>query len=98
MLVPGVWGIREPRPECCEPAPPDSIDFVLVPGLGFDASGGRLGYGGGFYDRLLVHVPEATPRVAAAFSMQLVEAVPMGERDKYVNAVVTEKGVLRAPR
>src|SRR5262249_37919244 len=52
-LVPGPWGIREPDPGRCPPAPTGDADFVLVPGVAFDAGGGRLGYGGGYYDRLL---------------------------------------------
>jgi len=98
QLAPGVWDILEPVPKRCEPAAIECIDFSLVPGLGFDASGGRLGYGGGFYDRLLVDLPAATPRVAAAFSAQVVDAVPMGARDQYVDLIVTEEGSIQARR
>ena len=91
-------GIREPSPERCEPIAPPAIDLALVPGLGFDARGGRLGYGGGFYDRLLGGFTRATPRVAAAFSAQVIATVPMGERDQYVDLIVTECGALRAQR
>ena len=98
QLAPGVWDIREPSPMRCELVSPETIDFALVPGLGFDARGGRLGYGGGFYDRLLVALPAATPRVAAAFSAQVIESVPMGARDQYVDLIVTENGPVRAQR
>jgi 5-formyltetrahydrofolate cyclo-ligase len=98
QLAPGVWNILEPIPARCQPAAPERIDFALVPGLAFDAYGGRLGYGGGFYDRLLVSLPRATSRVAAAFAVQLVAVVPMGERDQYVDLIVTEDGPIPAQR
>jgi 5-formyltetrahydrofolate cyclo-ligase len=94
-LAPGVWGIREPMPERCQTATAD-VDFVLVPGLAFDVRGGRLGYGGGFYDRLLAALPAV--RVAAAFSAQIVEAVPMSAHDQYVDLIVTENVAIRSQR
>ncbi|MFO1204427.1 MAG: 5-formyltetrahydrofolate cyclo-ligase [Burkholderiales bacterium] len=96
-LAPGVWGILEPLPERCATVAATAVDFVLVPGLGFDGDGGRLGYGGGFYDRLLVAMTTAT-RVAAAFSAQVVDAVPMTAHDQRVELVVTEDGLLRSRR
>lgn len=95
-LAPGVWDIREPVPDRCAAAVERDIDFALVPGLAFDAHGGRLGYGGGFYDRLLPRLPAL--RVAAAFSVQVVDAVPMSARDQYVDLVVTEAGAIRPQR
>lgn len=89
----GVWGIREPIPERCAAADPSGIDFVLMPGLGFDSAGGRLGYGGGFYDRLVTTLPRTPPRVAAAYAVQMIDTVPMGERDQRVDAIITEEGV-----
>jgi 5-formyltetrahydrofolate cyclo-ligase len=97
-LAPGVWGIREPVPERCQTVVAEDIDFALVPGLGFDARGGRLGYGGGYYDRLLTGLPASAPRVAAAFSAQMLEAVPMDSHDQYVDVVVTEDGPVRPRR
>ncbi len=95
-LAPGVWGIREPVPERCSAAVAEEIDFALVPGLGFDRRGGRLGYGGGFYDRLLAGL--GAFRVAAAFSVQMIEAVPMAPHDQYVDLVVTEGGLIQPRR
>src|SRR5665648_1249768 len=51
-LVPGAWGIPEPR-EGLEEVPPERMDAVVVPGAAFDAAGRRCGYGGGFYDTYL---------------------------------------------
>ena len=92
-LEAGTWGISEPRPDRCTPADPRTIDFVLVPGVAFDAHGGRLGYGAGFYDRLLSgSVSPHAWLVAGAFEAQMVEAVPLNEHDVPVDVVVTEKG------
>ncbi len=89
----GTWGIREPRPDRCARVDPDIIDFVLVPGLAFDARGGRLGYGGGFYDRLLASILSTrTWLVAGAFESQRVERLPLDEHDVPMDVVVTEDG------
>ena len=89
----GTWGIREPRPDRCARVDPDIIDFVLVPGLAFDARGGRLGYGGGFYDRLLASILSSrTWLVAGAFESQRVERLPLDEHDVPMDVVVTENG------
>ena len=95
-LETGVWGIREPR--IGSPLVGfKEIDFMLMPGVAFDRAGNRLGYGAGFYDRLLADAsvtiqpqnPAAT-RVAAAFSMQMTDAVPTTENDQRVDFIITE--------
>ncbi|HWA14480.1 MAG TPA: 5-formyltetrahydrofolate cyclo-ligase [Burkholderiales bacterium] len=88
-LVAGVWGIREPAPHC-PVADLGDVEFMLVPGVAFTRDGDRLGYGGGYYDRLMAGLRPQVPRIAAAFSVQVVERLPMGERDRRVSAVVTE--------
>ena len=89
-LAPGPWGIREPRSDVCAPAKLSEIDFILVPGLGFTARGDRLGYGRGYYDRLLALRHPRTVLVAAAFSVQIVDEVPTTEHDARVDMVITE--------
>lgn len=93
-LAAGVWGIREPRPDS-PAADPAAVDLVLVPGLAFDAAGGRLGQGGGYYDRLLPTLSAAAARIAVAFDFQVVAQVPRGERDMPVDLIVTDCRVLR---
>jgi len=88
--VPGVWGIREPDPQRCPSADRAEIDAVLVPGVAFTAAGGRLGYGGGFYDRLLRGWPGRVPLVGPAFELQVVEGLPLGPDDEPIDTVVTE--------
>ena len=70
------------------------IELVVVPGLAFDRYGGRLGQGGGFYDRSLVQIPGL--RVGVAFAGQLVPRIPCGPQDVGMDVVVTELGAKNA--
>lgn len=72
----------------------EDVDVVIVPGVAFDRRGGRVGYGGGFYDRLFSRAP-TVPAVAVAFAVQLVDEVPQGRSDRRVDAIVTEDEVIR---
>lgn len=96
-LEPGYQGIPEPRPGRCAPADPGAIDLVLVPGLVFDRRGFRLGYGGGYYDRLLPSLSGAL-RVGLAFSLQVVDELPVLAHDLPVDVLVTEEGILEAAK
>jgi 5-formyltetrahydrofolate cyclo-ligase len=93
-LVSGSLGIREPLLDS-PLADLREIDAVIVPGVAFDASCCRLGFGGGFYDQLLCELPENVPRISLAFDEQLVEEVPMEEHDIGVDLVVTPTRTLR---
>lgn len=88
-VEPGYRGIPEPRAGCPVVAP-GAIEWVLVPGVAFDATGGRLGYGGGFYDRLLPLLSAGVPRVAGALELQVVDRVPAAPHDCRVDTIVTE--------
>ncbi|MDH5527771.1 MAG: 5-formyltetrahydrofolate cyclo-ligase [Nitrospirota bacterium] len=90
-LTAGGWGIMEPNPEC-EVISPREVNLFLLPGLAFDAMGRRLGYGKGFFDRLLVQ--SAGVRVALALEGQIVENVPANEDDQLVQWVVTPDRVI----
>ncbi len=71
------------------------LDLIVVPGVAFDRSCHRVGYGAGFYDRLLASTRDGTAAVAIAFGMQVVEEVPTGPLDRPVDAIVTEDDVIR---
>jgi 5-formyltetrahydrofolate cyclo-ligase len=71
------------------------LDLVVVPGVAFDRAGGRVGYGAGYYDRLIGRLRAGVPTIAVAFSLQLVPQVPAGGTDRRVDAVVTELEVVR---
>lgn len=94
-VAPGYRDIPEPLPHCAAVLPGD-VDWVLVPGVAFDPAGRRLGYGGGYYDRLLPLVPAHAPRIAGAFEAQIVAALPFGPHDLTVDAIVTETRVVTA--
>ncbi|NUQ51779.1 MAG: 5-formyltetrahydrofolate cyclo-ligase [Phycisphaerales bacterium] len=81
-------GLRQPKPTCAE-VEVGSIDLVITPGLGFDGYGGRLGRGGGFYDRFFATPGLTAARVGVAFDAQIVDRVPRDERDALVDAVIT---------
>ena len=71
------------------------LDLVVVPGVAFDRSCDRVGYGGGYYDRLLGMRREGAAAIAIAFSIQIVELVPTGAIDRRIDGVVTELEVIR---
>ncbi len=85
----GVWGIREPRTACAV-IDLAAIDFVLVPGVAFTPRCERLGYGGGYYDGLIARFAQRPPLVAAAFDLQIHEQIPLDERDRTLDLIVTE--------
>lgn len=90
-LVPGAFGILEPQDG--REVRPEKIDVFLVPGLAFTPDGRRLGYGGGYYDRVL---GDARRAVGLAFDRQIVDDLPTEAHDVRVHAVVTDERVLRA--
>ncbi len=75
---------------------PHDIDCVIVPGVAFDREGFRIGYGKGFYDRLLNEVN--CPKIGLCFDMQLVDEVPLEEHDVPVDIIVTETKVIKIVR
>ncbi len=95
-LAPGMMGIPEPVAEWRNvperAVAPGELDLILLPGVAFDSHGGRLGQGGGYYDRLLAQTPRAVT-VGLAFSCQMVPEVPHLPHDRQVDFVVTENGV-----
>lgn len=95
QLVAGVWGILQPRADLCPLVPASQLDFVLVPGVAFTRHCERLGYGGGYYDTFIRGLVRRAPLVAAAFSIQILPALPVSERDQSVDCVVTEDGEYR---
>lgn len=89
-LEPGRHGILEPA-FAQALLPP--VQLLLVPCLGFDADGYRLGYGGGFYDALLEHLPEDVLTIAVAFACQEVQDLPREPQDLPVQGILTELGL-----
>ncbi len=95
-VAPGLWGIREPLLErCIKEEVPGTVDFVLLPGVAFTREGARLGYGGGFYDKLLARMPQRPALVAGAFALQVVQDIPQESTDRKVEWLVTENETIR---
>jgi 5-formyltetrahydrofolate cyclo-ligase len=95
--APGYRGIPEPRGHC-PPVAVAAVDWVLVPGVAFDERGRRIGYGGGYYDRLLPLLRPDTRRIAGAYELQVVDRVPAAPHDLTVDAIVTELRTIEAAR
>ncbi len=93
-LSPGTFDIMEPIPSECTPASYKDIDMVLVPGVSFDRDLNRLGYGGGFYDKLLEKLPADIPRIVLAFDLQIVDNIPVTEHDLKVDIIITETEII----
>lgn len=91
----GYCGIPEPDPGLSLPMEAGELDLVLVPGSVFDSRGGRLGYGGGFYDRFLADQAPRALRCALAFDLQVLDSLPVLEHDQPMDYLVTESGVFK---
>ncbi len=97
-LVPGYCNIPEPKESIAASRTlnPEWLDLIILPGSVFDERGGRFGYGGGYYDRLLARIPSAG-RCALAFEVQLVKELPLQDHDQLLDCIVTEDRVIRTP-
>ena len=91
---PGPFGIEEPDPERSLPVAPEALDLVLVPCVGFDSGGRRLGHGAGYYDRYLPHCPRAKT-ILVAFEAQRLARVVTDEHDRNMDWIVTENGIYK---
>jgi 5-formyltetrahydrofolate cyclo-ligase len=92
QLAEGLWGIREPIVESCERVvEPNEVEFALLPGVAFSINGARLGYGGGYYDKLLARMTRRPALVAAAFELQIIEQIPQEATDVKVEWIITEQ-------
>jgi len=88
------FGAREPADGTV--LEPHALDLIVTPGVAFDRSGNRIGYGGGFYDRFLRRTRPVVPRIALAFDVQvLATELPAGRFDLGVDMVVTETRTIR---
>ncbi|MDN4594520.1 5-formyltetrahydrofolate cyclo-ligase [Polycladomyces subterraneus] len=92
-LIEGAYGILEP------PAKPDSrvipaaVDLAVVPGVGFDEQGYRLGYGGGYYDRFFLGAGAGMIRIGVAYPFQMVETVFPEAHDQRMHVIITAERV-----
>jgi para-aminobenzoate synthetase component 1 len=92
-LVPGVWGIEEPDPARCPPALLADLDLALVPALACDRAGFRLGYGAGYFDRLLAGRRARPYCVAAVPEALFLGQLPHEDHDVRLDCVITEERI-----
>ena len=97
-LVPGYCNIPEPDPEKTRRIEPAEIDAAVIPGSVFDIRGGRLGYGGGYYDRFLVNKAPQAKRIGFAFELQVIDQVPVAPHDQPLDILITEKRIVNIRR
>ncbi len=93
----GMYKILEPRAELRGLAEKqvnvESLDLIMVPGVGFDRRGARTGHGKGYYDKLLQHARRNTPLIALAFECQLFDEIPVADHDIFMDKIITEDHV-----
>ncbi len=91
QLKPGAYGILEPEGAPGERQIPDETkkEVLIMPGSAFDLEGGRIGYGGGFYDKYMAQYPSLTA-IAIAFDLQIVDHIPVEETDRRPDILITE--------
>ncbi|MEA2054357.1 MAG: 5-formyltetrahydrofolate cyclo-ligase [Candidatus Thermoplasmatota archaeon] len=91
-LSSGAYGILEPRKGYARERGANEVDISIIPGIAFDTDGNRIGYGGGYYDKLLKRV--AGIKVGIAYDFQVLERIPNEGHDVRVDKVVTEKMII----
>lgn len=84
----GYFGIQEPKNYCVE-VKGEEVDLILMPGVAFDREGGRIGYGGGFYDRFLQNKKVHGFKLAVTYNFQILDNIPMEDYDVKVDDIIT---------
>lgn len=97
-LTAGDYGILEPNEQLKRDkhraVQPTEIDIALIPGLGFDAAGGRIGHGKGYYDRLIPFLRADCLRIGIAFDCQLVDRIPLYAHDQQMDLILTPSQII----
>ena len=87
----GYYNILTPKEEFWRFIDPNEIDLILMPGVGFDRKGYRIGYGGGYYDRFLSKLDKNIDTIGLAFQLQIIDNVPADTFDIPIDSIITEK-------
>lgn len=90
----GAFGVQEPKSGYIRPLPISNVELIAVPGLAFDLDGNRLGYGKGYYDRLLDSELPKTLIIGLGFEFQIKEKVPHTKEDVPVHKIITENRII----
>ncbi|NOY65284.1 MAG: 5-formyltetrahydrofolate cyclo-ligase [Nitrospirae bacterium] len=94
QLETGYMGIKEPITAPERIALVEDMEVIVLPGVAFDEKGGRIGYGGGYYDRLLDSLKKVPLLVAIAYEEQIVDEIPLEQHDKRVQVIITDKRII----
>ena len=97
-LVRGPFDVIEPPLESNALADLTALDAIFIPGLAFSLDGDRLGFGGGWYDRLLARIPDKTIKIGVCRNELLIDSVPMDAWDVRVDGILTEAGYVTSSR
>ena len=92
-LSPSRFGLLEPTNPDLPEVDPLQFDLVLIPGLAFDLSGNRIGFGAGYYDGFLSRI--SSPKVALAYDFQVLDTIPTEPHDIPLDAIITQSRILR---
>lgn len=90
QLEPGYMGILEIKDEFINIQDPKIIDLIIMPGVAFDKTGNRIGYGGGYYDRFIERTKDTIYLLALCYKEQIVDVVPTEDHDKVMDEVITD--------
>jgi len=97
-LEKGAYGILEPTKIYQRLVPLDEVEIIIVPGVVFDLHGHRIGYGGGYYDRMLESIGQNKGTkaclIGVCFECQLVDTIPIEKHDMPVSRIITEERVI----
>ena len=93
VFIPNQYQIPEPQVSEADILPAEKMSLIIVPVVGFDKVGHRLGMGGGFYDRTLSQISDSTSAIGIAFALQEVSNIPSETWDIPLSQIITEKGV-----
>jgi len=92
-LEKGAFNVLEPKPECIRIINPTKIEVALIPGIAFDLRGHRVGYGKGYYDRLLKKTKAL--KIGLAFEEQIIDNLPNEYEDVAMDLIVTDKRIIK---
>ncbi|MBW2355299.1 MAG: 5-formyltetrahydrofolate cyclo-ligase [Deltaproteobacteria bacterium] len=91
QLIEGPSGIAQPDPKRCKQVPLDVVDIAILPAIGLDEKGGRLGGGLEVYDLLMPRLAPTTRKVALGFEEQIVPQIHMESQDRFVDIIITNQ-------
>ncbi|PRR82694.1 5-formyltetrahydrofolate cyclo-ligase [Clostridium vincentii] len=90
------FGILEPNKNK-ESIDKNQLQLIIMPGVAFDIDKGRIGYGGGYYDKYMEYIAEGIPKIALAYELQIIDKVPREDHDILPDSIITEKRTIIQP-